>query len=184
MKQPFILISGIIAAIIAVVVFFVIPLYEDINLMKAHIGEKKDVVFKLKKLVEKIERWQIVLAEEKDNIDRIDLSLPQNKDLSNLIVSLENLGSASGISLQSVDVKSASKRRSLRSGDGAQKGFNSIDLVLELNGSYPAFKVFLSKLESNIRIFDVKSISFGAIEDESNISGEFNFSISGTAYYK
>lgn len=185
MKQSFILIIGIIVAIVLIVTVFVMPMYDDVKLIRGYIEEKKIIASGLQTLVTKIDEWNVLLTEEKDVIERVDLSLPEDKDVSSLIVVLENLSGSSGITLDAINIQdqASNERRSLPNDNVVQKKINSLDLSMELSGSYSAFKLFIGKLENNIRSFDVKSISFDEGDTQTG-SGVFGFTISGSVYYQ
>lgn len=185
MKQSFFLAVGTVIAIALVVIIFVMPLYDDVKSAKGYIEEKERIVSELETLITKTDEWRILLAKEKDVIGRVDLSLPRDKDMPNLIVILENLSSASGINLDAVAFQNqeSKRRRSLPNSETEQKKINSVDLSMELIGSYPAFKSFLNKLENNIRSFDIKSIEFSESETQADF-GNFMFKVQGLVYYQ
>lgn len=185
MRQSFIVTIGIIAAIAIVAIVLIPPLYEEVGLQRNSIQEKEEVILELEKLVQKTEEWRSELFQEEESIETLDLFLPDEKDLPNLIVSLESLSAGNGMILKSISAQGDQRRPSLKSSqDGSSQGsFESLDLTLEMSGSYSAFKSFLRGLENNIRIMDVESIGFGS-DDSADSIGNFSFTVSGTVYYQ
>lgn len=180
MRQSFIITIALIAAIIFVVVFLITPLYDTINIKKTEIKEKEEITAALQVLAAKSDQWREIFTQEKDNIARANLALPGEKNVSDLIVSLDSLAGLNGIDILSINVKDvAQKRRALAQNVSA---FEVLEVSLLMRGTYPVFKSFLSDMEKNIRIIDVQSINFKPSGEGDPIN--LDFTVNLAVYYR
>lgn len=86
--------------------------------------------------------------EDKEKLEQI---LPFEKDLPNLFVHFESLVKQSGLKLNSIDFSEGSVKEIIK----------ILDVKLSLTGGdYLTFKKFLDRLEKDIKIIDITSISF------------------------
>ncbi|RKX90930.1 MAG: hypothetical protein DRP84_12385 [Spirochaetes bacterium] len=91
------------------------------------------------------------------DISKIDNILPSKEDVPGLLVQIEEIAEANGFNLLSLDISpvqnlAKSKQKSL---------INQLLITATIEGGeYSDLKLFLNQLESNLRLFDVKSLNF------------------------
>ena len=103
--------------------------------------------------------------------------MPSEKAIPDFIVSLRSLTGSSGMILNDIKIQE-DKKVSVTSNKNEVEVFN---VILDINGTYPAFKSLLSGLEKNVRVADIQSINFEPTL-ESNAS-VLNFTINLKVYY-
>jgi len=155
----------------------IFPLYDKIVVLQANIAEKESIVAELNDLIQKIDQWRNQVSGKEANIEKLNLALPSEKAIPDFIVSARSLVESSGMVLNDITIQ-ADKKVSV-SGNKDAVAFN---VILDIDGTYLAFKSLLSGLEKNVRVADVQSIDFKAASD---LDASFlNFMINLKVYYK
>jgi Tfp pilus assembly protein PilO len=175
---------------VAVIVFLDVPMVQgvlnsrnEIESNQSQLVEEQNFMNLLEKLISKYKSNEDILK----NLDNI---LPENSDISNLLVQIEALVNAGGLTTKDVhfsiaDDKDASKAEIARAGNGTRtkitSNYKAVTINLVAAGDYNALKKFLQATEENMRLIDVESIS---ISNETQGSGAlFNFEIVLKTYY-
>jgi Tfp pilus assembly protein PilO len=112
----------------------------------------------------------------------ISLSVPRGPEIQNVISQLDNLAVQSGLDVQNISFETPAV-----SSLGEQRGGIALEnrilvVSLALSGSYQSFKTWLNAIESNIRLMDVKNISFSSFGG--GVIDQFNFKVVLTSYYQ
>lgn len=180
MKQPFFIIIAALSAIVMVVKFLIMPVFEDVSSRRTVREEKKEIIIELENLKKKTAQWRVDFSKAEESIVKMNLALPDEEDFPNLIVALENLAGSSGVILGSIDFGSAIRGRSSAVKSDEVNALTS-DLTMQVRGTYEAFKLFLDKIESNVRVIDIQSINFSS---DSAKAGIFDFTILAKVYHQ
>jgi len=128
--------------------------------------------------------------------DAVSLALPPREDLGGALSQIYGLAQGSGLALQGVsatDGGAASVPATASAGSSFQtelkKSVSSVIFQIKASGSYESLKTFLSKLETNIRVFDLKTltiqpvptVSQGRVGQAQNL---YSFDLSLVTYYQ
>jgi len=112
--------------------------------------------------------------------DRIKLEhiLPGEHDAVRLILYLNNVARASGVTLEDISVPDSVPTAA---GDqtGAPVGYQPVDVSFNFAGSYGQLTSFLTELEQSLRIFDIAELSFSIPE-----KGLPDYSMTVRTYWK
>jgi len=106
-------------------------------------------------------------AIEKAEKEKVNLILPDEEDIPELFLMLDIIAKESGLRLTSISATEKIKQTG-KSEEGLEENFSLnqlgvLDVTLSLSGgSYNKFKIFLDKVERNIRLLDIKLIGFEA----------------------
>lgn len=182
--QLFSLLISIAVFIAAVFVYstFVVPEYEQVNLLRAEVAAKQQTLDEQRTIVEKVSalltRYQSIpkLGEV------ISVALPADEDVASAFQQIYAIAAASGISIQQF---SANTGLSLGTNDPdnvAVRAVGTAQLNLYLVGSYENFKAFLETLERNMRIMDVVNLRIQSAGRSAPNSLLFNLTIN--TYYQ
>lgn len=178
MKQPFFIIIAVLSAIVMVVKFLVMPAYEDVGSRRTVREEKKEIIIELENLKKKTAQWRADFSKAEKSIVKMNLALPNGEDFPNLIVSLEDLAGSSGVVLGLIDFGGVIRGRSSAVKSDKVNAL-ALDLTMQIRGTYEAFKLFLDKIESNVRVLDIQSITFSS---DSAKAGMFDFVVLAKVY--
>ena len=153
------------------------PLYNDIK-----------VALELKKQNENNLSDRLVLSanlrhlvnqynERLTDIETFSKVVPEGENVPELLVSLEDLASTSGLAFISVNFKTE---------DSNNPEFKTLIMEIKVKGSYLAFKNYLQSLEKSLRIFDVTLVSFSGIgPGQSNVNlNNLDFNLLVKTYYQ
>lgn len=195
------MIFSLLLLVAAIIIFFNFskPMYESVQTIKKEqvklqnfINSQKSTIAQVQKL---IDSYQSDLELQNDQ-KALQLSLPIDSEVASALIQLSGLTSlnpGSNLNLQSISISDVTPKASKPASNqvSAQlsnqetalvKPINKISFEVSVTGSYLNFKNFLKTLETNIRLFDVESVSltpFGKLS-----SGLYNYSVRVVAYYQ
>ena len=137
--------------ILALGILLISPKYQDLNLAKKTIEEKKDKIqikeeyfSNLRKISDELERYSESLA-------KIDSALPPEPFLPDLFNFLQGISSQNGLILKEIRLGTSGQRL---------PKIRETYLSFSVLGFYPSFKNFLSNLEKSARSIEVENIDF------------------------
>lgn len=109
-----------------------------------------------------------------EEIKKLSIMLPPEKDVPSLFIEMEALARESGLALNSIDVAQAgavSITAGLAEGS-ATLNIKKLNINLKIQGidSYDRLKLFLGNVEKSIRILDLNSLSYSPAQDSYGIS--------------
>jgi len=183
-----IIIITIILGFIAVVVFLDIPGVQNVLAKRKEIKDQQQVLLDKQDLLLRVEKLTRLYEENKENVEKTNYILPSSEEVPNLIVQLEALAFEQGLVLGKVDLETPTGQGITL--EGEQKPVQDYEIMnvnMELTGTYEGLKSFLKAAEENIRLMDIKSISFKAGQEaEEGAEGPqiFDFSVILNTYYK
>jgi Tfp pilus assembly protein PilO len=119
----------------------------------------------------------------------VSLTMPKTDEIYNIIVQLNKIAESSGMSIEGLSLKEVINNNELDDSNNRQnlvKPYRTISINTSLNGSYESFKTWLELVETNIRLMDVKSVSFEGVNLSSDkpINNFFNFNVNLDIYYQ
>ena len=90
-----------------------------------------------------------------EDIDRIRKMIPSDEDVPGLLAMLETVANASDVQLTAINFGASDT-----TGLPGVQGISAVNVAISLqHADYGRFKLFLDALESNLRLFDVRSAS-------------------------
>ncbi|MCK5021628.1 MAG: type 4a pilus biogenesis protein PilO [Candidatus Pacebacteria bacterium] len=138
---------------------YIDPVYQSVSDLKDENSQYDEALNKSKELRSVrdslLSKYNTFLAKD---LDRLKKFLPDNVDNVRLIMEIDSMASKYGVVIRKVDIdKSASNSDIL--GPNTED-FNTINLDFSIEASYRDFVKFLTDLTNNLRIVDIKSLSF------------------------
>lgn len=187
--------------ILAAFVFFfdlVQPTYENMEALRSNELGEETFLESQTALVQQAQATLNTYQNEAQSAANIGLAMPSGEDVAGALAQIQGIATNSGITVESisvttpqVQVQATAAGGSTPSSVGITKPFGSFTLRLTASGSYESFKNFLSEVETNIRIFDVESVSLepavvGVPTGAKSASSydAFDYSITVAAYYQ
>ncbi|MFH1461156.1 MAG: type 4a pilus biogenesis protein PilO [Patescibacteria group bacterium] len=142
------------AASLLLIFFLLSPLWNSTKILRAEISHEQKELDSLEKLLIKTEELEQTYQGLKEQADKVLLALPEQEDLSFLLVQFENLSSVNGLLLESINFGSLNKAK-----EEVGFGFPSLNLEINLIGSYETFKNFISALDKSVRLMEIEKIN-------------------------
>jgi len=177
---------------ILIYVSFLKPAYDDIQQVKSEQMSRSNLIKDQQAAIKKVQDLIKTYQGQGQLQDTISAILPNDQDIPVVIAQMNGLIQNTGMISKSFSVTAA--------GLGIAPNATSTSLISNLvpiqvqarfSGTYEDFKNFLTKLETNIRIFDVKNISVSPVASNqpgqpSQIQGRptYNFDLGATTYYQ
>ncbi|MBI2454377.1 MAG: type 4a pilus biogenesis protein PilO [Parcubacteria group bacterium] len=164
------------AALVLAVWFVAMPVWSSFRVETKEIALKKQTIALEKQVIAKLNSVSQVLNSQKDNVSRLEQAIPGDELKPELLSIMENLASQNGLALLTIGVKTPTSednaRAAPRTGEVKSAGsIKTLEVDLQVSGTYSSFKNWLEAIEKNLRITDVSGISF-AIEEKKNAEGE------------
>lgn len=182
MNKNLILILIFILGITLVIFEIITPLYTEIATVGVEIRNKQSDLAKAKIIVEKIDALNTKYSSMTDEITQINNLLPADKNLPEIIATIESLASANGVNLQSVSFQSQKTTGENLNNIETFLDYNSLGVQLNANvGAYENLKSFIKAIENNLRLLDIGTVSFGVSNDQ---IGGYKLNINLLTYYK
>ena len=184
--------GGLILLVSALVVYFefITPVYSEVQEIKSkQIGSSRFLLDEQ----ETIEKVRDLISSYQGQVkvqEVVSMALPsEEEDAPGALAQIYGLSKNSGLAMQSAAISSADAQSVSDADKSAafslQKPIGQVSFNLRLNGSYADLKGFLSLLETNIRVFDLVSISVqqsGLGEDAPKDFYGYNMTV--VAYYQ
>jgi hypothetical protein len=186
----------------AFVVFFdfVQPAYNALMTAKGKLAGERQLLQNESTTIAQVKSVMSAYAGQNDAARSIGQILPLGENIAGAAAQIYGLASADNIAIQAMSLSfSAPAQGTARvvsvSGTGSDTGFTSgvamrptgtIAFSVTANGNYESFKNFLSGLETNMRIFDVKQLSIqpSAGSGSQKTANSFTYLLTVNTYYQ
>lgn len=190
------LILGLVFLVGALVVFFefVQPAYEDAQAIKSQQFSLRNFLDNEGATIKQVKDLISAYQGQGEVQQAVSLALPTTEDLAGAIAQLYGLAQNNGLIFESVSVSVSLAAPSARIEEGGtggatfalQKSIGSINFQLKLVGPYAALKAFVSRLETNLRIFDLKSLVIQPASQTAKSAQVdlYNYDVGVASYYQ
>lgn len=176
----------VIIASLASFILLVKPQYTQIKQLDAKSSELEQVLVNARKL----QSLRDDLLSKKKNLSNRDIKkleklIPESVDNVKLIIEFENIADKYGLEIQTASTQKGDNINSSTPGRGNSQNFDIetrdygiISLDFDITGGYSEFVSFLSDIESNIRVTDLRNLSINPAEN-----GLYNFTVTIETYW-
>lgn len=153
------------------------PIYNDIKVAIELKKQNENNLSNRLILSANLERLINQYNERLTDIETFSKIVPDGENIPELLVSLEDLASRSGLAFTSVNFKTE---------DFKTPGFKTLTMEIKVKGSYLAFKNYLDNMEKSLRIFDITLVSFNGVgPGQSNVNlNNLDFNLLVNTYYQ
>lgn len=182
----------LLAAALLVYFEFILPAYDSMQSVKAErlglesfLGGQKPVINRIKELIS--------AYQGQDRLQQaVSLALPTEQDSAGALAQLYGLAQSSGLNFLSATisvtaVEDIARTRGLATlaGTSVQKPVGTVTIQMRLGGAYEGLKSFLGRLETNIRIFDIKSLTVQPVSAaQKSAEYSFTYDLEVATYYQ
>lgn len=156
---------GILLVAVAVVMMYIKPRYDETKNLETTITQLELAEENSRNLSEEwgrlIDQYDAV---PEDDRERVLAMIPDDTDNVKLILEIDALAASLGLSLLDIDVDDSVVFQS--DSEIAAAEYGTLGLKMTVVGEYLAFIEFAEKLESSLRLIDIKEISFSPERDD------------------
>ena len=137
---------------------FVRPAYDEAQLLKGEFEAKKIALENQRRVLSQVNELKAKYQGDTELEQVIGLSLPAEKEESELVHMVHRLAELNNIAVQSVAVNAGAITATKEGKEVSIRPVGTIQLSLRFSGTYEGLKSFLQNLETNVRIMDVQTI--------------------------
>lgn len=139
----------------SILIFFllILPAFDNALMLRNSIEERENILSETREVSDRINSLSQEIELRDRDIDNLDKLLPKEKQVPELLSSIESIVSASGLILTEMNFSDVSGK------EGSVKKVNS---TMKLTGSFASFMNFLDLLERNLRLIDVAALDVAA----------------------
>lgn len=187
-----IIIILIMLGFVASVIFLDVPIIQSVLNTRKEVESKQQALSEKEIFIKNIERLIQKYKGSEDVLKNLDIILPEDSDVPNLIVQIEAIANQSGVNIVNIgisisDEKGESKAAAARSGASASQvksvtDYKTIIVDLEVEGDYATLKSFLQVTEANMRLMNIESIEFSQ-KSQQDSGSVFTFNVVLNTYY-
>jgi Tfp pilus assembly protein PilO len=154
MINRFIIIGALFFLTVFSVVFLVWPGYQDLQVLQARVQEQETKLHNREQYFANLQDLEKKLADFSQETYAVQTILPNDPQIPSLLNEIQEVSSISGIVLESIKV-------SVQEPSSVQESkVKTINAIIEVVGSYEAFKQFLAGLYVLPRMVHIQDISF------------------------
>ena len=201
-KRLYSLIIAAVIVIAAIVVYFefIVPAYTNLETVKGQEESETTLYANETQIVKQGNQLLVTYQSDASSSQSIAVALPVGEDLSGALAQIYGIATNANVVIQNVGI-SAQAVAAQGVGTGGQianaaaagsviKPTGTVSFQIAGYGSYESFKSFLLGLETNIRIFNVTTISLQpaaaapATKTQAANPDVFNYTITVVTYYQ
>ena len=156
------LVGALVMVFAALIIYFnlTVPEYGNANTIRADVLSRQQLVTEQKGAIDQVQKLIADYQGKGAVQDVVSLSLPLKLDQSGVLHQIQSMASLNKLSLQSLSISAPVAQNA----GGVQSAavirpIGNMTFQVRVIGTYGDFQNFLQNLETNIRIFDVRSIS-------------------------
>lgn len=165
------------------------PAYEEVQASRGEVYAKEDFIETQRAVVDQV-KAALEQYEGKEALQNaVSMAIPPGTNQSEIAHQISALATQNQLTIQTLTAATPTVQN-VKEVEGARdentnfkvKPLGVLSFQMKLSGTYANFKSFISNLENNIRIVDVKSAS---IEDSGKVTQDFYlFNITVATYYQ
>lgn len=175
MNRIIIIVAGIVIAVTLGLVL-VWPQYQKFQVLNSNIENKQEELRSREAYFSQVREISTKLQDYPEAFLKVSNALPDDPSLAPLASFLQTNSAQTGLILKKIvlagTVAPMDKKES----------FNETQLVIQVSGSYEAFKNFLTLVENSARLIEVESISIEIPPKESKESPTFTLDLKTNSY--
>lgn len=176
---------GSLVAAIVIFFSFIVPLYSDIEKTRAEEAARRVLLADQQKIVNQVKTLVTSYQEGSRVKDIVSSALPLDPNVADALLQINGIAQINSVSIRSLVVSTSvappASRNEVKK-ESLVKDFSSFTIRIDGSSSYEDFKAFLRNLETNIRIFNVKNITFQPLATATQNS--YSYSVTVTAYHQ
>lgn len=196
MKKDLITIIFSLLALVLIVFLLIFPTFDSLDISRAGLAFEKNRFAEAETRNQELKALDKKFRDNPNELEKLMKALPKESELAGLMINLENLATASGLIMGSIDFDNIDKKTSTkpsRPGEGGLDQNTSVTgqnqpavykimaVRLALRGGYNNFKSYLAAIEKNSRLMDVTSFNFSRGSQEADLN---SFRLELDVYYQ
>jgi Tfp pilus assembly protein PilO len=177
-----------------IVAMLIKPAYEETQKLKADALSRENALNNQKVLVDQFKKLLSQYDSQEKVQENLSLILPQNPAIGEALTQINGLLDLNNLNVLSFNInrpllQSYSSSNINSTNTQVIKPLGTIDINFKVVGNYSDFKNFLNQLETNIRIFNIKTLNISPViivsgDKNQSQNKTLSYDISITTYYQ
>jgi Tfp pilus assembly protein PilO len=177
-----------------IVAMLIKPAYEETQKLKADALSRENALNNQKVLVDQFKKLLSQYDSQEKVQENLSLILPQNPAIGEALTQINGLLDLNHLNVLSFNInrpllQSYSSSNINSTSTQVIKPLGTIDINFKVVGNYSDFKNFLNQLETNIRIFNIKTLNISPViivsgDKNQSQNKTLSYDISITTYYQ
>ena len=177
-----------------IVAILIKPAYEETQKLKADALSRENALNNQKVLVDQFKKLLSQYDSQEKVQENLSLILPQNPAIGEALTQINGLLDLNHLNVLSFNInrpllQSYSSSNINSTSTQVIKPLGTIDINFKVVGNYSDFKNFLNQLETNIRIFNIKTLNISPViivsgDKNQSQNKTLSYDISITTYYQ
>ena len=177
-----------------IVAMLIKPAYEETQKLKADALSRENALNNQKVLVDQFKKLLSQYDSQEKVQENLSLILPQNPAIGEALTQINGLLDLNRLNVLSFNInrpllQSYSSSNINSTSTQVIKPLGTIDINFKVVGNYSDFKNFLNQLETNIRIFNIKTLNISPViivsgDKNQSQNKTLSYDISITTYYQ
>jgi Tfp pilus assembly protein PilO len=169
---------------------FISPAYQDMEALKGKLVSEQNLLAQESTMVKQVQKNINSYNNATQAQSLISQFLPSTQDISGAVTQIYGIAGINNMSIQSISISPTSIIPPTVSNSSSSvniKSFGSITFSFSVSGSYESIKSFIYDIETNMRIFDIKSLSISPAQSAQGSSAPkdlFTCNLSIQTYYQ
>lgn len=179
------LVSALVMVFAALIIYFnlTVPEYSSTNAIRADVYSRQQLITDQKGAIDQVQKLIADYQGKAALREVISLSLPLKLDQSGILHQVQSMALVNKLSLQSFSIAAPVAQNAGTATTAAViRPIGNMTFQLRVIGTYEDFRNFLQNLETNIRIFDIRSISVDPLAKPNQ--DFYGFDLSVVTYYQ
>jgi hypothetical protein len=179
------------------------PAYNSVQLLRGQLAGENQALASEKALVTQAQTLIAAYKQGHGQTAGVSLAIPDGEDVAGALAQMEGIASNNNVVLTGVSISTPGLATDIPQSittngttTATMRPLGSYSVNLTGSASYENFKSFLDELETNIRIFDVKTVAFSPSPSATGVAGgrgsglgatardSFDFVVSVQTYYE
>ncbi|MDP3953744.1 MAG: type 4a pilus biogenesis protein PilO [bacterium] len=175
------ILTGMALIIASLVVYssLLMPKYREVQNLRGERFALTGLLAEEQESVDAVQRLIRQYSSISDLRDSLAVTLPSQEETASIVNQFQGIASSNGILMDSLSIRPLAIAP--RVNDLVVEPLGILRVNMKLVGDYGSLKAYLSALETNVRIMDVKSIR---VENAGRNSGPYDYQVEVDTYYQ
>ena len=177
-KRTLSLLASGLFALLAVIVYFdfVKPEYPNFATLKGQVASEQDFLTAETKGIAQAKNIISEYGDQNVIQQTVNLAMPSNQDIAGALAQVYGISQNNGVAIQSINIAPPSIQANSSQGS-IIKPIGTYQIQINGVASYENLKNFISGIETNVRVFDIKNLALQPAPGNSRDLFSFNLTI-------
>jgi Tfp pilus assembly protein PilO len=161
------------------------PELATVNELRARVQSGSNLLATQQQVVEQVQNLIAQFQNVEQVRDSVSLAVPTGEQNVSALRQIEAIANVTGVALSSIDfktglAKTTSKKNASSTADTLIKRLGTLKITMNVNGGYDSLKLFLSNLETSMRLTNVQGFKYapaigGSVSDQLTVEAEMYY---------